>query len=169
MKKLIIVALLLLLVFPIAVNGCDYITGQALSLSETYSYPRWLWSSIDGVGTVIDIHTGQFIKDVTPKEAFLIIGSSSLTPINPVVLDVRTAEEYTTGHLWEAINIDYNSPNFITEISQLNKNVTYVVYCYTGYRSNLARNIMKELGFNYVINITGGLNAWMLAGIPVAK
>ena len=49
------------------------------------------------------------------------------------------------------------------------KTFTYIVYCQTGVRSDMARKIMEELGFKHVINMTGGYTAWVAAGLPVEK
>jgi rhodanese-related sulfurtransferase len=173
MKKRICLLSLLLLVLAslITFSGCDYITGKALDISDTItSPPRWGWSLIDNTypTTVIDRNTGQPIKDVTPDEAFGIMGTSSYLG-NPVVIDVRTPQEFAEGHIWEAINIDYQSPTFKDDISRLDKNYTYIVYCQTGYSSNLARKIMEDVSLKYVINITGGYAAWVAAVLPVEK
>lgn len=166
MKKSLIVALLLLLVIPATLSGCDYITGKALN--ETTSIPpRWGWTLLDDTypTTVIDRYTKQLIKDVTPEEAFGIMGTSSYLG-NPVVIDVRTPQEFANGHIWQAINIDYSSAGFDNIISQYDRSYTYIVYCQTGYRSNLARLKMEALGFKHVINMTGGFSAWVAADLP---
>jgi rhodanese-related sulfurtransferase len=154
------------------VGGCDYITGAALDKPEitTAPLPRWGWSLLDNTypSTVIDRKTGKPITDVSPEEAFGIIGTSSYLG-NPVVIDVRTPGEYAGGYIWGAINIDIGSPDFRDRVAPLDKNFTYIVYCRTGVRSNQARNVMKELGFKYVINMTGGYTDWVAVGLPVDK
>lgn len=168
-KKLIcFLSLLLLLTSFIAVSGCDIITGNALDTQPaTTSPPRWGWTLIDNTypTTVIDRNTGQLIRDVTPHEAFGIMGTSSYLG-NPVVIDVRTPQEYTEGHIWRSINMDYQSSAFKDIISRLDKNFTYIVYCRTGARSAMARSVMEELGFKYVINMSSGYSAWLSEGLP---
>jgi rhodanese-related sulfurtransferase len=169
MKKPIIALSLLLLVILIILNGCDYITGKALD--ETKSVPpRWGWSIIDDTypSTIVDRYTHQLITDVSPEDAFGIMGTSQYIG-NPIVIDVRTPQEYAEGHIWQTINIDYSTARFKEEIGEFDKTFTYIVYCQTGYRSNLACKIMEELGFKYVINITGGYVAWTAEGLPVEK
>jgi len=171
-KRICLLSLLvLLLVSSIAISGCDYITGQALDTQRARtSPPRWGWTLVDNTypTTVIDRNTGQLIRDVTPEEAFGIQGTSSYLG-NPVVIDVRTPQEFAEGHIWEAINIDYQSAAFKDDISRLDKNFTHIVYCRTGVRSDMARDIMVGLGFKYVINMTGGYADWVSAGLPVEK
>jgi phage shock protein E len=170
-------ALLVVLLLPGVIAGCDYITGKmpaGTNLTTTttqHTMSRWVWSNMGGTvnpSIVVDRNTGEPIRDVTPSEAFMIIGTSS-TLNYPVVLDVRTPEEYADGHIHKAINIDLNSPDFKDEINKLDKNLTYVVYCHSGARSNAARNIMEESGFKHVINMTGGITDWISEGFPVTK
>jgi phage shock protein E len=173
MKKLWVFALLLfLLTLPAVISGCGYVTGKALDITTTKpTMSRWVWSSIDGTAqpsTVVDRNTGIPLRDVTPHEAIVIMGTSSNLG-NPGIIDVRTPQEYTGGHIHNAVNINLNSPDFIDEISKLDKNITYVVYCRTGARSNSARNIMEESGFKHVINMIGGITDWISLGFPVAK
>ena len=156
--------LLFLLVITLAAvfGGCAYITGEAPDLpGKIASPPRWGWSLVGNTypTTIIDRNTGELITDVSPEEAFGIMYSSSYLG-NPVVIDVRTPQEYAGGHIRDAINIDYRSPAFKDEVGRLDKNFTYIVYCQTGVRSDRARDVMKELGFKYVINMTGGIAAW---------
>lgn len=107
-------------------------------------------------------------RDVTVKEASVIIKEAgSVSPI--VVLDVRTKGEFDSGHLNDAINIDVKSASFKEEISKLDKDKTYLVYCRSGKRSKMAQNIMKELRFHKALNMLGGFIAWEKAGFPFSK
>ncbi len=167
MKKLFLIALLLV-VFPVICVGCDYITGKVLDETTTALLPRWVWSLVDNTypSTVVNRYTHQPIKDASPEEVLGIIGTSEYLG-NPIVIDVRTPQEYTSGHIWNSRNIDYSSDGFRNIIDQYDRTFTYIVYCASGYRSNLARNIMESFGFKYVINMTGGYSAWVAAGLPV--
>lgn len=77
-----------------------------------------------------------------------------------VVLDVRTPEEFDQGSLQNAINIDFNGADFISEIKALDKDKTYLVFCRSGARSGKAFEIMKAEGFNYLYHLKGGLLNW---------
>lgn len=79
---------------------------------------------------------------------------------NPIILDVRTPEEFREGHLENSINIDVNADDFTKEIAHLDKNANYLVYCRSGRRSLLAIQVMKDQGFTNVTNMEGGYNAW---------
>jgi len=72
------------------------------------------------------------------------------------IIDVRTPEEYEEGHLAEADQlIDFRSDSFDSEISKLDKNETYYLYCRTGGRSGKAVEKMKKAGFSDVYNVGG--------------
>lgn len=75
-----------------------------------------------------------------------------------VVIDVRTPDEYASGHLEGAINIDLQSGAFEQEVQQLPVDGEYVVYCRSGNRSAQAASIMAGLGF---VNVTdaGGIQS----------
>lgn len=82
-----------------------------------------------------------------------------------VVLDVRTPEEFATGHLAGAVMIDFNGPEFEAQIDALDRDTPYLLYCRSGNRSGQARALMEQLGFVDVADIDGGILAWEQAGL----
>src|SRR5438128_12007147 len=88
---------------------------------------------------------------------------------NTIVLDVRTPEEYSAGHIRGAKNIDINSPDFEKQIGQLDKSKTYLVHCAAGSRSARACRKLSKLNFTNCYNLLGGMRAWEKAGKPVEK
>ena len=105
---------------------------------------------------------------VQPREAFALIQKNKDNP-QFVVLDVRTPEEFGSGHVDGAINIDYNSGGFKTLISELDKTRTYLVYCRTGKRSGRATKVMKDLGFASIVRMKGDVLGWQSEGLPLVK
>jgi thioredoxin 1 len=85
------------------------------------------------------------------------------------LIDVRTPEEYTSGHLRNAVNIDYNSGDFEDLLSKLDKSKPVLVYCLSGGRSSHAANKMQNMGFTQVYNMDGGIMKWNGAGKPIEK
>lgn len=81
-----------------------------------------------------------------------------------VVLDVRTPEEFASGHLANATVLDFRGPDFATKLGALDKNATYAVYCHSGNRSGQALEQMKAAGFVHVADLEGGITAWNQAG-----
>ena len=85
------------------------------------------------------------------------------------LLDVRTAKEYTEGHLAGAHQLDYlNTEAFDTEIKQLDKSRTYYIYCRSGKRSHGACQKMQQQGFK-VYDMEGGILNWIKLRMPIEK
>ncbi len=75
---------------------------------------------------------------------------------NTVILDVRTPEEYSAGHIPNSVLIDFTAPDFSTKIKDLDKSKTYLVYCAAGSRSKAAGRVMVKNNFQSVYNMLGG-------------
>ena len=110
----------------------------------------------------------QIIEDVTPQEAFTLIQNNQNNP-DFVIIDVRTPGEFAEGYIENAINIDFHSETFRDELDNLDKNRKYVIYCRSGGRSGNALNIMAELNFMEIYNISGGIIVWNAEGLPTTK
>ena len=67
--------------------------------------------------------------------------------LGAVIIDVRTPEEYVTGHIPRAMLVDLYSDDFKMRIGQLDRDVPYYVYCLNGNRSAGALEVMKTAGF----------------------
>lgn len=78
------------------------------------------------------------------------------------LIDVRTQEEYESGHIDDAVNFNIiDSEAFLNQIETLDKNEPVYLYCKMGGRSNRAANIMKAKGFTKIFDYSGGYNDWM--------
>ena len=108
------------------------------------------------------------IKKLSPKEAYDLVQSKKNTT-NFVVLDVRTPEEFESGHVEGAININYNSENFVEELNKLDKTKSYLVYCRTGRRSSDTVSVMTKQGFGELYRIDGDISKWKSENFPVVK
>jgi rhodanese-related sulfurtransferase len=109
-----------------------------------------------------------FIDILPPKDAFELIQKNKGNN-NFVIVDVRTPEEFKDGHIESAVNVDFRSGNFGTEIDRLDKNKTYFVYCRTGSRSYDAVALMGSFGFRSIVRLAGDITGWKSAGLPVVK
>jgi len=85
---------------------------------------------------------------------------------NPQLVDVRTPDEYSKGHLINSVNIDWNGNNFDTEINKFDKSKPIFVYCLSGGRSSAAASNMREEGFKEVYEMEGGIMKWRAANLP---
>jgi rhodanese-related sulfurtransferase len=79
---------------------------------------------------------------------------------NTTVIDVRTPEEYTESHLKGALNIDFYGADFRSQLDELDKNISYAVYCRSGNRSSQTLKIMQELGFTKIAELKGGIASY---------
>lgn len=101
---------------------------------------------------------------VTPEEFSVEIKSPDI-----FLVDVRKPEEYKEGHIANAFNLDVTDPDFTEKaLKELPKDKTIAVYCGTGKRSSMAAQKLLDSGFK-ILNLDGGLNAWIAAGLPVEK
>ena len=80
------------------------------------------------------------------------------------LVDVRTTEEYESGHIQNAINIDFYSESFEKEILLLSKSSSIILYCRTQNRSTKTANFLKENGYMDISIIEGGINSWVKNG-----
>ncbi|TFG45858.1 MAG: rhodanese-like domain-containing protein [Dehalococcoidia bacterium] len=109
----------------------------------------------------------QIISTITVVEAFTMIQENQ-GELDFVILDVRTPSEFAAGHIEGALIIDFNG-NFKAEIEKLDKAKRYLVYCRTSNRSGDAVYIMRDLGFQEVYDMDGGIVAWEAEGYPLVK
>jgi rhodanese-related sulfurtransferase len=72
-----------------------------------------------------------------------------------IIIDVRSKQEYDSGHLSTAINIPFNL--IANQIGQLEpyKQKYVIVYCHSGNRSAIAMNVLRQNGFENVVNAGG--------------
>ena len=77
------------------------------------------------------------------------------------LVDVRTLKEYNSGHIENAINIDfYNSSNFKEAFERLNKDKPVYLYCRSGARSQKAARKLIAMGFSKIYDLKGGYMRW---------
>jgi thioredoxin len=83
-----------------------------------------------------------------------------------VILDVRTPDEFSKGHLQNALNYDWNGNEFEKQIARLDKSKPVFVYCLSGGRSSAAASKMRSNGFTNVYELDGGIMKWRDANLP---
>lgn len=107
-----------------------------------------LFSSIFGVKAqqndaykVLDVKT---FKDSTANKKVQLI-------------DVRTPEEYKSGHIGDARNIDFYSGKFTTEFNKLDKQKPVYIYCRSGNRSKQTGKKLSAMGFKEIYDLKDGI------------
>lgn len=86
--------------------------------------------------------------------------SKILSDENAVVIDVRTKQEFDSGHIPNALLYDIYNPQFPNKIVELDKSKTYYLYCRSGNRSYHAGVFMLSEGFNSVSHLEDGIISW---------
>ena len=81
-----------------------------------------------------------------------------------ILVDVRTAEEYESGHIQNAVNFDFYSESFQKEILSLDKSASIILYCRTQNRSTKTANYLKENGYKEITVLEGGITSWVKNG-----
>jgi NADPH-dependent 2,4-dienoyl-CoA reductase/sulfur reductase-like enzyme/rhodanese-related sulfurtransferase len=78
-----------------------------------------------------------------------------------ILLDVRTKAEFESGHIANAINIPVDSIR--ERMNELDKSKNIFIYCLAGLRGYLAQRMLKQNGFDKVLNMSGGYQLWKTA------
>ena len=82
------------------------------------------------------------------------------------ILDVRRPAEWQSGHIQGAVLIPLDKLG--SRLSALDKNKQIAVHCKSGYRSSIASSLLGRAGFEQVMNVTGGFDAWLACKLPYA-
>ncbi len=105
------------------------------------------------------------IKEVSLADAPQAIQESD------ILLDVREADEYASGHIPGAVHISRGLLEFkLSNSPELaSRDLKIVLYCKTSGRAALASKALHDMGYLNVESIAGGFDAWVAAGNPIAK
>lgn len=114
------------------------------------------------LGNPASVSTSASLKKVAATDF-----ATEIKQQESVILDIRTAQEFSSGRIEGAVNIDYYSSDFRSQLNKLDKNASYKIYCNSGNRSGSALEIMRGLGFTNVVELAGGIQAWSRNNLPV--
>ncbi|KUO65559.1 MAG: rhodanese-like domain-containing protein [Lutibacter sp.] len=91
-----------------------------------------------------------------------------LTPIefkqksaNQTIIDIRTPQEFSEGHIEGAVNINYYDSNFMDQMAKFDKNQPIFIYCRSGNRTTAASKKAADFGFTEIYDLEGGILYWM--------
>jgi len=84
-------------------------------------------------------------------------------------VDVREDNEYETDHATGAIHLGKGVIERDIETVLPNKEEPIVLYCGGGYRSLLAADSIRQMGYSNVMSMDGGMKAWRAAGYPIER
>lgn len=104
----------------------------------------------------------------TSEAATLDVAPQAAQATASMIIDVRTPEEFAQGHLDGAVNIPVELPSFTAQIQALDPDASYLVYCRSGRRADVAIDYMQSLGME--ASNLGSLEAAARAtGVPVVR
>jgi phage shock protein E len=81
--------------------------------------------------------------------------SPALLAADPIWIDVRTADEYSRGHVSEALNIPYTEIAESISAVTADRDASIYVYCRSGRRSGIAKETLEGMGYTQVVNVGG--------------
>ena len=105
---------------------------------------------------------------ITPRQAAALLADRDGHG-DFILLDIRTDAEIEAGHISGAESLDFYSPSFQSDLVQLDRTKTYLIYCRTGNRTGQAYAMMQALDFETVYDMDGGITQWSRLGYPVCQ
>jgi hydroxyacylglutathione hydrolase len=102
---------------------------------------------------------GAIVRQVSPRDAARLLNDQGA-----YLLDVRGADEYRELHIPRAHHIPMG--HVPERLSDLPRQTPIIVHCASGFRSQAVASLLQRCGFTNVHNLTGGLDAWISAGLP---
>lgn len=118
---------------------------------------------------LISIHTYSQKKAEPRKVDAATFQSILETEKSVQLIDVRTPEEFSAGHIEDAVNINIYDPEFLVRLNSLNKKKPVLVYCKGGGRSADAAAQMKLMGFKNVVELQQGIMGWEKENRPIVS
>lgn len=108
----------------------------------------------------------DLIIDIEPDE----LGMDLPFDNNLTVLDVRTFEEFSKGHVKDAVNLPLSEMNDVAQLADFEEHQNLYIHCAGGYRSVIAASLLKREGYYSVRNILGGYEKMLHEkSIPLQK
>jgi len=122
------------------------------------------------IALAFSLIAGSVFAGETPQISQQELLSALKAPNNNIViLDVRSEEEYNQGHIADAVNMSHDLiADNLSKLAQY-KNKTVVVHCRSGHRAGIAEKILTKNGFSDLHHLTGDMNGWVEAKLPVVS
>jgi rhodanese-related sulfurtransferase len=108
--------------------------------------------------------TGGAGAAVSPTQAVQLINREKA-----VVIDVCESAEFAAGHVTGARNVPLSTLSGESKQLPSNKALPVLVLCQSGMRATRAAGMLRKLGYEKALPVSGGLKAWREAGLPVDK
>ena len=151
---------------------------------------RSLWSAILPLSILAACGPGELVVTAEVERMNPETGEMELRPVENLaiqllpfdrdhIFDSLTAAadtpepqmppELAQARIPGAVQIDFYDPAFPTRLAELDRDATYLLYCRSGARTGQAHGLLTELGFRDVVDVEGGLIAWVNAELPLER
>ena len=146
---------------PIVLVGPDEETKEAVFRLHRIGY--------DDLAGYLRGGTGAWVEAGLPTETVTLVTPRDLhaqmqAGTAPIIVDVRLPTEWMGLRIGNVLNIPVN--RLATDSSRLNPELPVLTVCNSAYRSSLGASVLQERGFRKVLNMEGGAEAWIEAGLP---
>ncbi|TDJ44577.1 MAG: rhodanese-like domain-containing protein [Gammaproteobacteria bacterium] len=95
------------------------------------------------------------------------------TDTAPLIIDVRSSDEFAAGHLPGALNVAHSefidTPTESVALLPTAKDAEIVVHCVSGKRAKIAMDVISSAGYTNVSHLIGDFNGWQAAGYPIEQ
>ena len=130
--------------------------------TTTYALPVIENTTSNDVSVIIqaacDSYASSGYQNTTASDLYALITDTD--PDNdPIIVSVRSADDYAIGHIPGAINIPFKDIAKVENLEKLDPEKTIVVYCYTGRTGSQATAILNALGYD-AVNLKWGISGW---------
>ncbi len=145
------------LALTVSLSGCSSDSDSASDTAATSES-----SEVQGPSAAVEAPESP-VRVGVPQFAEVI------TDPNVTIVDVRTPQEFSEGHIDGAVNIPVELPDFMDRVSELDPSGTYAVYCRSGNRSQPAVQGMASVGINGIYELESGTTGWTSEGQPLVQ
>ena len=111
----------------------------------------------------VSVHAEEVAASISPAELSARVRDGAA----PLIVDVRTPEEFRSGHIPGAINIPHD--RIADHAAERVSAQGVALYCMLGPRARLGEQVLRKAGLEGILHIEGGLSAWQASGFPVER
>src|SRR3990167_9852114 len=140
---------------------------MAMSQVIEFTYHHWiLWLTLVVVIVLLIIEESRSrikgVRKISPQESIHLINKE-----NALIIYTRNKEAFREGHIANAKNMSQEETDDYAAALNSYKSSPLLVVCYAGVSSLKVAQQLKKAGFEKVFSLSGGMNGWKAAGLPV--
>jgi rhodanese-related sulfurtransferase len=124
-------------------------------------------SEVEIIRAACDNYASSGFKNISAADLYALITDDDPTN-DPVIVSVRSAEDYAKGHIPGAVNIPLKEIAELENLQKLNPDKQIVIYCFTGRTGSQATAILNALGYD-AVNLLWGISGWTTDPVVAPK